>query len=516
MRRFLRYRFPVLLLLLLQFLLLLLLWVHSCRFWWIRAGLRLFGILAALRIFCNPQNNTYAKPLILLILLLPELGGFWYPVLHPRRHKKESHTPGLRRFSGKKQAHTGLSPVPENAAFQEPVTEEKILKNAVSACPRSEKLMTFLQRRAGFPVFAEEETCFFPDADAMRDALLSDLSTAEHSVFLEFFILEDGVFWDSVKSVLLERAAAGVRVHLIYDDFGCFLSFSGQDAALLRSAGIHCVSFRPFCPNLSFLQNVRDHRKLIVIDERIAYTGGINLTDEYLGISGRFCDWKDSAVRISGNAVGSFAKMFRHMWEQLTGEIPVPCSCKASTPSTAHSWLQPFASSPSMRIAVWETLFLHLAEEAQTRLWIATPYLTASDEVFSALRRAAESGVDVRLLLPGEADKPLVQFTSRSYYALLLRSGIRIYEYGFGFLHQKLFLCDEEVAVVGSANLDFRSLSFQEECGVCLYRSGEIPRMEEDYLRSLSLSRQIPEVPDKNSLLRRMLSGLCRLIAPLM
>ena len=321
--------------------------------------------------------------------------------------------------------------------------------------------------------------------------------------------------------VLRERVAAGVDVRVIYDDLGCFATLPHKYRKKLQAMGISCRVFNPFRPFLTSIQNNRDHRKIAVIDGKVAFTGGINLADEYINARERFGYWKDSAIKLCGDGAWSFTVMFLQMWSFLTSkkESPLdylPTAHPHQSPASSEGWVQPYADSPMDREAVGEQVYRQIISSANRYLYITTPYFMVDDNILAALKSAAKSGVDVRIVLPHRPDKRMVHFTTRSYYRELLSAGIRLYEYSDGFIHSKNAVADDMVASVGTVNLDFRSLYMHFECGVCLYRTQSIPAIREDFLQTLEHCQPITEKDCRVGPIKKLMQDVCRLFAPMM
>ena len=375
-----------------------------------------------------------------------------------------------------------------------------------------------MEQNTPFPLCGNTDTQYFPSGETMLPRFLEDLKSAEKYIFLEYFIIEHGTMWDSILEILKERAAAGVDVRIIYDDLGCFLTLSPDYPKYLQMLGIKCEKFNRFHPFLTSTQNNRDHRKITSIDGKIAYTGGINLADEYIGVKIKHGKWKDCALRMQGDAAWSFTVMFLQIWGLLT-RIEADYEAYRPTPAVAASakgWVQPYADGPMSTEHVGEQVYQHIIDGAQAYLYITTPYLMVDDGMISALQSAAKSGVDVRIITPEIPDKKAVLFTTRSYYRELIRAGVRIYEYTGGFMHAKTFISDDAVATVGTFNLDFRSLYLHFECGACLYGTDSILDLKKDFLQTLTVCREITEADCKHNAAVRFWQSICRIFAPLM
>ena len=321
-----------------------------------------------------------------------------------------------------------------------------------------------------------------------------------------------------VEDILRRKAAQGVDVRLIYDDFGSLLGLPKDFVVRMERAHIRCIPFNPVVPLLSLVMNHRDHRKIVVIDGKVAYTGGINLADEYINAITRFGYWKDAGLRIEGTAVWNFTVMFLDFWNAFR---PFEQDYSAFRPQLAvlpasDGVVQPYADSPLDEEPVAETVYLDILAQAQQYVYFYTPYLAIGEEMLDALRNAAKRGVDVRLVLPGIPDKKLVFRLSRSYYLPLLRAGVRIYEYTPGFLHAKCCVSDDRAAVVGSINMDYRSMFLHFECGVLLLQNSQVLTLRDDVRRTLPQCREVQCADCRTGLVGTVLDSVLRLLSPLM
>lgn len=326
--------------------------------------------------------------------------------------------------------------------------------------------------------------------------------------------------WNSILDILKRKAAAGVKVRLLYDDLGCFFLLPTDYPKQLHTYGIECRVFNPFRPFLTVKQNNRDHRKIASIDGKVAFTGGINLADEYINAYEKHGHWKDASVMVAGKAAWSFTLMFLQMWEFCTGidedytmYYPwkdYPCEIQGT------GFVQPYADSPMDKDNVGEHVYLQIINNAKRYVYINTPYLIIDDNLLSALRLAAKSGVDVRIVTPHRWDKRFVHMTTRSYYRELIDAGVKIYEYSDGFIHSKTFVSDDKTATVGTTNLDFRSLYLHFECGTWMYESEAVLEVRDDFLTTLDHCQQITEKDCKCGLIMRIFQDILRVFAPLM
>lgn len=417
---------------------------------------------------------------------------------------------------------------------------QKILEELRQRDTVAAKQSFYISEYAKFPLCREKDTMYFPSGESTFESLIADLKKAEKFIFLEFFIIEPGYMFDTVIEILEEKAEQGVKVRLIYDDVGCINTLPTKYYKRLQEKGIRCAAFNPFRPFLSIVMNNRDHRKIVVIDGKIAYTGGFNLADEYINRVERFGYWKDAGLRITGNGVWNFTIMFLHMWnyivrgdenyeqyrmhseedeyEEYKNKVDA-----ANLENDEHKikrtkgFIQPYSDSPLDHENVGETVYLNMINHAQRYVYIFTPYLIIDSEMASALITAAKSGVDVRIVTPGIPDKKLVFLLTQSYYEQLIKGGVRIYQYKPGFIHSKCFVCDDEYAVVGSVNLDYRSLYLHFECGAWMYRCSAIKQVKEDALHTFEESEEISlEFCKKRNFVVRLVQSVLMLFAPLL
>lgn len=327
--------------------------------------------------------------------------------------------------------------------------------------------------------------------------------------------------WDPILEILERKARAGLDVRVMYDDLGCMLTLPAHYKRVLEEKGIRCCVFNPFVPVLSSRLNNRDHRKICVIDGHTGFTGGINLADEYINAYKKHGHWKDSAVLLRGDAVWSLTLMFLSLWDYMCGTredyalyhprryLPEPVP--------GDGIVQPYTDSPLDDEAVGETVYLNLINKADRYVYITTPYLIISNEMITALTTAAKSGLDVRIITPHIADKWYVHAVTRAYYEVLIEAGVRIFEYTPGFIHAKTFTVDDEYGVVGTINLDFRSLYLHFECAAWMYRCSCIPVMREDFLRTQQVSQEVTLEECRGvNLVTRVVRSVLRVFAPLM
>lgn len=374
-----------------------------------------------------------------------------------------------------------------------------------------------------FPMLHNESAKYYPMGELVFEDMCKDLRKAEKYVYIEYFILQEGKFWNTLTDILAEKAQNGVDVRVIYDDLGSIGTYSVKDVAGLRKKGIKCIPFNPFLLIRTQLNN-RTHRKIMVIDGEIAYSGGINIADEYINEIHPYGVWKDIGFRLTGKAVYSYELMFLEFWNSSkhTDEVIInePPSLNnrhmINEIPENDGYILPYYDSPERNDHTSNVLYTEILTMATDYVWFYTPYLMLGDSLFDAFIRAARRGVDVRLITPGVSDSKLVHRISRSYYKDLLEAGVKIYEYTPGFVHAKAMICDDIVAGIGTVNLDYRSLFLHYECSSLFYKSNIIFDLKNDYLKTQSECTQILKENWTFTAFHKFIDNLLRLIAPLL
>ncbi len=467
---------------------------------WVNAGLRLLSLFIVLYLVRKDEDSAFKVGWIVLIGVLPLLGGAMYLAFGNKRPAK--------RLRVKLQA--------VDDAHRTDLVQQEDQTDGLDSGGLG--MSGYVAKYGSYPAWRGTTAQYFACGEAMYPKLLEDLERAEHSIFLEFFIVSEGKMWGGVEEILRRKAAQGVDVRLIYDDFGSLLGLPADFVVRMERAHIRCIPFNPVVPVLSLVMNHRDHRKIVVIDGTVAYTGGVNLADEYINAQQRFGYWKDAALRVEGDAAWNFTVMFLNFWNAFRPSETDYSSFRPRTRESAvqDGVVQPYADSPLDEEPVAETVYLNILAQAHHYVYIYTPYLAIGEEMLDALKNAAKRGVDVRLVLPGIPDKKLVFRLSRSYYLPLLRAGVHIYEYTPGFLHAKCYVSDDRVAVVGSINMDYRSLFLHFECGVLLQYNSQIAVLRDDVRATLPQCREIAVSDCRTNLLGTLLDSVLRLLSPLL
>ena len=450
----------------------------------------IFTIASLVMIFyliMKDESPAYRISWIIVIALMPILGGVLYFFMGNKRP-----TRSLRRHFHSQDANR------KEALAQVPPLEALLAQRD----PDLASLSHYLTQHAEAPLYTDNPVTYYPNGESSMEDLLTDLWAAEESIFIEFFIVDYGHMFDQIYQVLQAKAAQGVDVRFIYDDFGCITRLPNDFVERLAEDGIQAMKFNPVKLLVSLAYNTRDHRKFVIVDGRIAYTGGINLADEYINVKERFGYWKDTLIRVEGSSVWNYTCLFLTMWNAFQApddrfldyfpeEFEAEFNQGPQGDSSQHSFIQPFGDTPLDSNPVGENTYRQILSLATDYVYIYTPYLVISYELQTALTLAAQRGVDVRLMTPGIPDKKLVFRMTRSYYRPLIEAGVRIFEYSPGFLHAKTFVSDNKLALVGTINLDYRSLYLHFETGTLLYYHPEIEAIKKDFLTSQAQSREI-------------------------
>lgn len=471
----------------------------------INAVFSVIGVFVVIYIINKDTNPSYKLAWILPIMVFPLFGVLIYLLYSNKRPSKYLR----KRF--KKSEEVLVKNLKEHDLRQDEDVLEQIEGRDAS---RASYLL-----RTSYPVYGDTETEYFSSGEALFPHIIEEISKAEHFIFLEYFIIEEGKVWSSILEILKKKAEEGVDVRVIYDDVGSVSKLPTGYNLKLNSMGIKCAVFNSFVPFISVVMNNRDHRKILVVDGHTAFTGGINLADEYMNITHPYGYWKDTAVMMHGKAAWSFTYMFLHMWNAINGTKE---DFSVYRPETYHvgeftgkGFVQPYSDSPLDDEPISQNVYLDIISQAEKYVYICTPYLVIDDEMKNALIFAAKRGVDVRIITPGIPDKKIVYRLTRSYYPALLAAGVKIYEYTPGFVHAKSFVCDDRTAVVGTINMDFRSLYLHFECGVLMTGTNSVFSVRDDTLDMITVSEEITKAK-KRTFLGRLFDSILRTFAPLM
>ncbi len=468
-----------------------------------------FNILAAVLVVViinSDENPAFKLTWMLPLCLIPIFGAMLYLFIQVNP----------ARMGMKKGLHKRIE---ETKPYLEP--DEVVVQRMWEEKAPITDISYYIQYLNGFPTYDKTSVTYFSDGEQKFLDLIPELKKAEKFIFLEYFIINPGRVWDEVLEVLEEKAAEGVEVRLLYDGFNSILKLPHNYPEQLKKKGIRAKEFAPVMPFLSSHQNYRDHRKILVIDGKVAYNGGINLADEYMNYIERFGYWKDTAIKLKGDAVKSFTAMFLQMWNvtESGAEDYEKYLCVDCEPVLEGKlgYVIPYNDDPCNGEDIAEGVYLDILNKAQNYVYIMTPYLIPENEIITALRFAAQRGVDVRIIMPHIPDKKMAFDIAHTYYLQLLDAGVKIYEFTPGFVHAKMFVSDDDRAVVGTINLDFRSMYEHYECATFIYNNPVIKEIKTDFMKTFDRCERFKEEDyHKLPLFNRIRGKVGRLFAPLM
>ena len=465
----------------------------------------IISVAAVLTIIGSRYQSAYKIAWAVLVLALPLFGGVMYLLYGGNRLNRRERKALLRQEAVERTCMGHASSE----------TTEVLSQMGGDVLSQSR----YIEHVSFSPPHLHTEAEYFSLGDRMFQRMKEELEKAERFIFLEYFIIREGAMWGDILEILLRKAEQGVDVRVMYDDIGCLYSLPRHYDRKLRAMGIKCEVFNRYRPVVSLRLNNRDHRKIMVIDGNVGFTGGINLSDEYINRWNRFGHWKDTGIMLRGEAVWNFTVMFLSTWRIATGEREHYADFRptlAAADINAVGVVQPYDDSPLDSRTVGAAVYHNMIAKASRYLYITTPYLIIDDDMTSALCIAAQSGVDVRIITPHIPDKKIVFELTRAHYQILLESGVRIFEYTPGFIHAKTFACDDRFGTVGTVNLDYRSLYLHFECGVWLTDCSTVMNIRDDFLATQAVSREVTLADAKRfSRTRRLMHALLRAFAPL-
>lgn len=456
-------------------------------------------------IFLENRHPTQTLTWLVVLGSFP-LVGFIFYLLFGRNHRKE-------RMYRKKyflDKQTFLSVEGENDAR----SEEKIIHLG----EHQSRLFRLAQKLGNSPISFDTATKTLTNGQETFDHIMEELKKARHHIHLEYYIVRDDDLGKKIKDILIERAHNGVKVRFLYDAVGSW-RLSKKYIADLRNAGIETVPFGPVkLPFLNSKFNFRNHRKIIVIDGNVGFVGGLNIGDEYLGLDKHIGFWRDTHLMLKGEAVRTLQLIFLQDWYYMTNFSFLTAEYLSPQPSDqSHGGVQLIAGGPDNEWSVIKNIFFAMITSAEKSVWIASPYFIPDEDIFSAIKVAALSGIDVRLLVPNRPDKRIVFHASRSYFPELLEAGVKIYQYQRGFMHSKIVIVDHELASIGTSNMDMRSFHLNFEVNAFLYRTKSTQKLVSQYLNDLEYAEQLDlQTFEKRNIGIRILESTSRLLSPLL
>ncbi len=457
-----------------------------------------------IRIISSDDNPDYKVPWMLFVLVLPIAGFMLYFLFYSRKLRKKF---TVRMTELKKEAYQR----DDSSAVQ--MLEDEDITAAAQA-----KMLTKISSSC---VFTNTKQRYFSLGDEMLEPILSDLEKAESFIFIEYFIIEEGKFWNSILEILENKASQGVDVRVLYDDIGCMSTLSGNYSKKLRSLGIKATPFSRLRGNADGEFNNRSHRKILVIDGKVGYTGGVNIADEYINEVRRFGHWKDTGIRLEGEAVWELTRLFLTDYGINVKAPPSNiglCLYPEQGQIKTEGFIVPFGDGPSpiYEHRVGKSVIRNMLNCATKYMYMTTPYLIIDNELCMCIENAAMRGVDVRIIVPHIPDKKLVFGMTRSFYPRLMKAGVKIYEYTPGFIHAKSYICDDKYAMIGTINLDYRSLVHHFENGVWMYKCSSISDLKSDIESTLEKSQLIEQDDLKTGIIIRFIRSLVRIFAPML
>lgn len=470
----------------------------------LNAALSILAVVFVTGLIAKRDESSYKLLWVMIIVAMPILGTMLYFLLGNKNTGKKL----------KKKIQQSAASLPKlhrqkHDAYLADIQNEDI---------RIGQTFAHVSRTTGFPVVKNATSKYYPFGEEMFRDMCNDLRKAEKYIYVEYFIIQSGTFWNTLVDIMAQKVTEGVDVRVMYDDLGSIGTFSVTDIFALSQKGIKCIPFNPFLFIKSQLNN-RDHRKIMVIDGKVAYSGGINLADEYINEKRLFGRWKDVGFRITGEGVFSYEYMFAEFWNAFSSDkigMEVTAASGGECGQEDNGYILPYYDSPMHDEHVSNELYAEILSASTRYVWFCTPYLMLGDTLFDAFIRAAKRGVDVRIIMPGIPDKKTVYRLSRSYYKDLLKAGVKIYEYTPGFIHAKAFVADDKIAGIGTVNLDYRSLFLHFECSSVFYKADIIGDLKEDYLSTEHACVEITLNDVKTGLLHQLGNNFLRVIAPLL
>lgn len=468
---------------------------------WIEVVLHILSVFIVLHIIRTSQHLSSDLMWLVIIMLAPVAGTAIFLLLSANMLKNKTYRAILREQ--------------EKSVFyleQDP----SVFEDLITACPERKADLQYFPN-SNYPFYRCEGYDYYPLGDDGWPVMLEEMKKAKKYIFMEYFIIEEGEMWDSMLEILKEKVKEGVECRVMYDDMGSIGTIPASYASKLERLGIHAVSFNRVTPIFNVIMNHRDHRKILVIDGKVAFSGGINLADEYINRKVIHGHWKDNIIRVEGRPVWSMLVTFLTNWNALRHEDEDYTVWKPEYETrTSQGFVAPYADTPLDHVLTAQSIYEDILNSANDYVYIMTPYLIIDSEMINTLIHTARKGVDVRIIMPGVADKKSVWEIGRSYYTQLLEAGVRIYEYTPGFVHAKVFVSDDICATVGTINLDYRSLYLHFENGTFLIDHPEVKHIRSDFDKTLLKCHEVKKEDMKNGAIKNFLLSIVRIFAPML
>ena len=477
-------------------------WLTS-SFVFIEVVLHILSVLIVLNIVRTSRHLSSDLMWILLIMLFPVFGTFVYVMMF------------MSLLFGKTFRNIIQEQKKASSYY---IQDESIIDEIQQDNKDYVSQLAFLYEE-GFPFYRNTDFEYYAPCEKGFDVMLNELKKAKKYIFMEYFIIEEGMMFNSILSILEEKVKQGVEVRVMYDDMGSLGTLPASYAKQLKKKGIKAVSFNRISPIINTIMNHRDHRKILVIDGKVAFSGGANLADEYINKKVKYGHWMDNIICIKGKAVWSYLVMFLTNWNALRHEdedYTVFKNIDDADELSYDGYIAPYAETPLDEELTGQSVYEDLLNSANEYVYIMTPYLIIDSEMINTLIHTAKKGVDVRIIMPGIADKQIVHDMGRTYYAQLIQGGVKIYEYEPGFVHSKVFVCDDTYATVGTINLDYRSLYLHFENGTLLYKSKKVLDVKQNFMDTLSKCKEIQVKDTHVNIVKGLFLSIIRIFSPLL
>ena len=461
----------------------------------------ILSVLLVLGIVKESKSLSKDLPWIIIIMLFPIVGALLYIVIGGNLKKSKV----LKAI--KQSEENGGKYFVQNKDIKKEIEEQNNGK------------LNYLMNYLNFPVTKNNEVKYYSFGEKAFPDMISELKNAKKFIFLEYFIIKTGKMWDEILKILEEKAEQGLDVRLIYDDMGCIAFLPTNYPKKMEEKGIKCVAFNKLNPFLGVIMNNRDHRKMMIIDGKTVFSGGMNLADEYINLEHPYGIWKDNGIKIKGDAVWNFTVMFLNMWNAYKKEDSNYNIFKydfSKENLNNKGYVVPYFETPLDSEIVGENVYLNIINQATKYLYIFTPYLIIDTDMINSLILSAKRGVDVRIVVPGIPDKKIVYSLTTSYFETLIKNGVKIYKYTPGFVHSKVFISDDNIATVGTINLDYRSLYLHFECGVFMQDVDVINEVKKDLVETIEKSHLVSKKDATPKFFKGVWQAVLRLFAPLM
>ncbi len=459
----------------------------------------LISILIVLWILKDSTRLSHDIPWIILILMFPIFGTILLITLGKNYSKNKL----LKNIFIYEKKYSEL--LVQNEKIKKEIDEKK-LDN-----------IKYIINRTNYFVSTNNDITYYNFGELFYPELLKELKKAKKFIFMEYFIINEGIMWNGILDILKEKASQGVDVRILYDDMGSIAMLKTNYSKKLAQFGIKCIPFNKLSPFRGIFMNNRDHRKMTIIDGKVAFSGGVNLSDEYININSKLGVWKDNGIKIVGDAIWNLTVMFLTLWNANKNEDKDITKFKYDFKKnkTDNGYVIPYGVAPLHKDLIGEDVYINMINSAKSYLYIMTPYLIIDTDMVNSLIRASKRGVDVRIIVPGIPDKKVVYTQTKSFFKVLHDNGVKIYKYTNGFVHSKVFLSDDSKAVVGTINMDYRSLYLHFENGIYMENVKTIEDVHKDFEETFKDSQELNDKDVKTGFIKSLWQAILRLFAPL-